>query len=265
MPFYGASIAMQYLELYRVCYIGGRPGSGKTSLAFRMAYELYKRGFVRYIISNCRSVWSEPLERVVLRDGKFVDACIVLDEAGLFMQSGKDADKFLAFLRKLNVVLIMPSVSKPAAKVQAVTVQRLFNYQVAGLPLWSYRMDLMSGRIEESTSFYWLHPSEIFGVYDTGGFPADDAQIAEYQNKWTLQAAATYGYKAPTRSGVFQVAAASPETAGGLPATDDQQAGVLLGEIVGELRGVAQAIEEGTQEQSSAISILAKAGRKRRK
>ena len=69
-----AQLAMGYLRLYRVAFIEGRYGGGKTSLAFRMAHDLLRSGQYRYLLSNVKSVWTDALDTVVPRDGYFLDA-----------------------------------------------------------------------------------------------------------------------------------------------------------------------------------------------
>ncbi len=59
------------LNQYRVAWMGGGYGTGKTLLCFELAYELVLSGRYRYILSNCNSVWTDNPEIVKVRDDIF--------------------------------------------------------------------------------------------------------------------------------------------------------------------------------------------------
>lgn len=176
----GGNVVVGMLQTFRVAWIAGRYGGGKTALAYRLAYELLDSGFVRYLLSNCRSVWSDTPADVVLRDGRYLDTVVVLDEGGLFLRTSRDADDFLAFLRKLNVVLIVPSVKPPAPAIRMLSIQRLVNLQALGLPAWIYEASVEYGRQRDRVRFVWWRPSEIYGIYDTSDVPVDDCGIGDF-------------------------------------------------------------------------------------
>ncbi len=171
---------VELTKMYRVLWIQGRYGGGKTALAFRLAYELLNSGFSRYLISNCRSVWSDSMDDVTVRDGAYLDACIILDEGGLFLRTGKDTEDFLAFMRKFNIVLLIPSVRPPSRSVCQLSVQRVLNLRKLALPAWLYRCNLRYENIRENYWFLWWWPSEIFGIYDTRDVPVDDAGVSDW-------------------------------------------------------------------------------------
>lgn len=168
------------VKTFRIVHFSGRYGSGKTALAYRLAYELLESGFSRYLLSNCNDVWREDTADVVLRDGRFLDCCVILDEAGLFMENSRQAKQFVAFMRKMNVVLLLPSVDPPPGRVRFLQVQRQFNLMALGIPLWLYTARLNTGMAREKYGFGWWRPAEIFGVYDTGDFVSDDDELGEF-------------------------------------------------------------------------------------
>jgi len=204
---------------YRVLTIGGRFGGGKSALAHMIAYWLLERGHVRYLISNVRSVWRDNPEKIEMRGGKLVDAVVILDEAGIFLETGRDAKKFLAYLRKMNIILIMPTVLEPSKTVQFLTAQRTMTYNPMGVPLWWYRMNLRYGSQKESYGFGWWKPHEIFGIYDTSGAPEDDGGLDYYVKQWTkeLQTATGTKVKVPEyqRSALFESALSGGNDIGG--------------------------------------------------
>jgi hypothetical protein len=171
---------MYLLTRQRMMWGEGRLGGGKTSFAFRMAYELVKREHVRYIVSNVDSVWNTPLEKVEPR-GQYLDTVVVLDEAGLMVRNQRDADEIAVFLRKLNVIVLMPSVQAPARATRALTALRTHNLMSLGLPFWRYRGVLLAGSqrdMFQKEIFLWYKPTEIFGLYDTESMPFDDDGIS---------------------------------------------------------------------------------------
>ena len=114
MPLINAGPIMYLLRGFRVGYIGGRYAGGKTALAYRLAYELLEHHGFRYVLSNCEDVWSDDPAGVVCRPNArgtpiLMDAVIILDEAGLVIEGASQAKRFNAFLRKFNVILLLPS------------------------------------------------------------------------------------------------------------------------------------------------------------
>lgn len=176
-------MALGYIRNFRVVHISGRYGGGKTSLAYRIAYELVMKYKFRYILSNVPSVWRDNPADVVLRDGNYMDAVLILDEGGLFLKNSSDTEALLAFMRKLNIVLIVPSVTDPAARLTFLQIERTLNLRSWGLPAWIYTMR-WRGRFQQTKDWFaWVNPHEIYGVYDTVDFAADDGGLTD----WTVQ------------------------------------------------------------------------------
>jgi len=184
MSLVSADVFLGLVRLYRLLWISGRYGGGKTALAYRIAYDLLQSGFVRYVVSNTDSVWSSKFEDVVPRYDErgmpILDTCVILDEGGLFLKTTKDADEYMSFLRKLNVILLMPSVTPVSSRLRSLNVMREFNARRIGLPIWMYKYTLSQGVIRESERFYWFNPQEIYGIYDTFATPVDDTGISDW-------------------------------------------------------------------------------------
>lgn len=172
------------LNQFRVAWLMGSYGGGKTLMAFQLAYELYLTGRYRYILSNCNSAWTDSPANVILRDGSFVDAICILDEAGLFMRMSADADQFLLGLRKLNITILCPSVLPPSSRIKTLQVQRIINGNAFGFPLWIYQYRLSLGTEREKFNFGLWKPSNTFGIYDTLDYPVDDLYLSEWFEYW---------------------------------------------------------------------------------
>lgn len=157
----------------RVAVYSGRYGSGKTALAVHDALRLVRMNAARYIYTNL-DLSNFEIEREE-REFNAVDLCdavILLDEAWLYLAldvSAKELKRFLAFLRKQNLYLLLPSVLPLQRYVEraAVRVRRFYSFSWLGLPAWLYRWELGRGRDVIRGYWWWFNYSAIFGEYDT--------------------------------------------------------------------------------------------------
>lgn len=185
MPLLGADGVMGMIRNFRVVWIGGRYGGGKSALAHEIAANLLESGVVKYLVSNVRSVWRDDPSKVQMVDGVLVNAVVILDEGGMFLQSGRDVDAYLAFMRKMNIILIIPSVHPPPMRVRFLTITRFMTLTAVGLPAWLYSLTLQYAGVKEQMRFLWWKPSLIYGIYDTTGAPVDDGGLDEYLKEWS--------------------------------------------------------------------------------
>ncbi len=264
MPLIQGSPVLHMLNQFRVAWVMGGYGSGKTSGAIYIAHELYKTGKYRYILGNFNSVWTDSPEKVILRDGAFVDAVVILDEGGLFMRLSRDADSFLLGLRKLNITILVPSVLPPAQRIKGLQFQRILNLQAFGLPMWVYENRLYIGSEKERSIYGWWNPGEVFGVYDTMDYPVDDCYLGLWFDYWMSTARSSRpkwvtwgpppGYDENGRIG---------ETGKRNRRSTGQDSGVA------ELRGIIEEVYESQEGLSESVSLStfggSNQGRKRRR
>lgn len=200
MGLINAETFVNLVEVYRIIWIKGRFGGGKSALAYRIAYELVKKGFCKHILSNIQDVWSSSFEDIQFDENDLLSTVIIADEGGLFLRYGRDVEEFLTLLRKLNIVLLIPSVLPPSQRVRFFSVQRVMNLNRVGLPMWVYRWTLNYGGEIEKEFFVWYQPSEIFGVFDTKSPPVDDAGISEWLVTKKDEVRKRLGYQAKRRN-----------------------------------------------------------------
>lgn len=178
---------LRYCELFRVVWLAGRYGGGKTSLAVYLAGQLERSGAVRCLAANF--ALKGPWREVGVYDG-FDDliedregCAVVFDEAWSELGIGatpQAVKKYLAFLRKRQSVLLMPSVIPLARTVRVLQVTRLFNGFSLGLPVWLYRYVVDVGsRKPERSNFWWWYPQRVWGEYDSKEVPGDTWRVYE--------------------------------------------------------------------------------------
>lgn len=268
MPLHFAESILFNAVSFRVVHLWGRFGGGKTALAHYLAYQLMLRFKFRYILSNIVSVWRDDPADVFLADGKTVDAVLILDEAGVFMKSATETEQWLSALRKLNIVILCPSFQPPSRTARMLVLQRVFDARIIGLPFWWYKWTLDMGALNENGNFYWRNPQEIFGIFDTEGYPTEADELLGYVQKWVAEAQINMGYASAPDTRTDQSAAAGkpPEEAVGLSAgaaSDAPKATrYTTPAYVADVSRVADDIEAAAIKAEKALSL--RRGRSRR-
>lgn len=205
MPFSSNfDLALSMIDGVKMVSLHGFVGSGKTALAFAIAQHLVEKYGYRYIFSNVKSVWNDNPLDVVLSEGRYVDAVLILDEGGLFIKNHKAAEEWLAGMRKINCCILIPSVVKLPSLLQTVEIRRIANKQRLGIPSLTYQVTLDIGdktyRQDDVLTFDWFRPSEIWGVYDTYGFPSTDDGLMGHIDKWIANITEQDGYHDTAKS-----------------------------------------------------------------
>lgn len=174
---------LKALEGFRVVTIMGRYGSHKTALAFWLAYELYRAKLIERVVSNCRSIWNEDLGEFHPPDPYKIKTAIILDEGGLYLKTSRSSEEYTAFLRKMDVYLLIPSVKLPARDLQTVSIQMVYTLMGLGVPLIIYRSMINTGAYRDVTYFAWWRPSSTYGIYNTRSSPVDGSAISHWLAK----------------------------------------------------------------------------------
>lgn len=179
---------IRYLTLFRTLWISGRYGGGKTALSVWLALELVKQGYASSIVTNTELLFASPVD--VLRADQIhdmQDCAVILDEAWLLLPMGASSGKvqeWLAYLRKNNQHVILPSVLPLARQVSNFVIERSFNGMGIGLPFWLYTYQLRSASIGKSKPdtgrFMWYKPSRSFGLYDHRARPGDKYYVYSF-------------------------------------------------------------------------------------
>lgn len=158
----------------RTLYISGFLGGGKTMLAFFLAAYAEANGWTDRTVSNIPSPISVTAEDIPDIRGSGV----ILDEAWQFLSARSEAVSYGAALRKLGVLLLMPSVFPPSAVLSAFSAQRFLNGYIFGIPVWGYKYYLNYKSFKDKGTFWLVNPHLMAGWYDTEAYPAEDYGIS---------------------------------------------------------------------------------------
>lgn len=154
-------------------YIGGRPGGGKTHLAYVLGCWLLVNNYVDGVISNIPMNIRKPVKVPVFRQA------IILDESWIYLSDRGSVFRYAGFVRKDEDYLILPAVYPVHRLLMRFTVERVFNAFSIGLPAWVYgwRLDRLS--VKEKGHFIVYHPELCFGCFDTKAKPRTDGGIVK--------------------------------------------------------------------------------------
>lgn len=183
MPFMGGQVAFATVHGWRMVWMPGAYGKGKTLLAVGM-YALYfrKRGY--RLVSNLQTIWTEPdIWKVDMdADGK-LKAFILVDEGGQFFKDSDDLEDMLRNPRKMDYILCFASFHPPARMAQILQVQPIWDYRSAGIPYIRYQWRAKIGQFKTQGQFGWAFFQEMFGTYSSSSPAGTPGQI----RKWIIQ------------------------------------------------------------------------------
>jgi len=171
--FLGGQIFWDVFTAFRVCWVRGRYGGGKSSLAVIMAARLLAESRVEQVVSNM------PLTFSVSPSVPLLKSAIVLDESWIFIETRKDVLDYAAFVRKYDHYLLLPSVFPIHNRLSFFFVQRVFNGYSVGIPCWFYRWGIRDKDVKEYGYFGLWHPKAVYNHYPTKYTAGDDGGISD--------------------------------------------------------------------------------------
>lgn len=160
--------------MYRVCHIGGYLGQGKTALAVYLADWLLRHGYADQVLSNTPlttgRIVAEYEDWKSAVCGRFQNTVILYDESWIELGVGasqKTILSYMAYLRKDNSYLLLPSTHELTRGVCLLNVERCLNGLLFGLPLWRYEFWLGPRKPRKDLQKYsWWRPKSVFSLYD---------------------------------------------------------------------------------------------------
>lgn len=186
--FIGADIFIHSLHTFRNVWMQGRYGGGKTLLSVALADYFHKKwGYTTF--SNLAVYGDHVIDEPVYCEGDDVlctERCkdfpklhsfIIYDEAWMSLGSGaspKQVRSYLAYLRKVDVIMVSCSVMDLSRNSYFLWVQRKYNFGTVGLPLWVYEWGLPRKTSKVSGGHFGLWwPQQYYNTYETDAQPDD--------------------------------------------------------------------------------------------
>lgn len=162
---------LQAVKMYRILYLSGYMGSGKTLLSMAIAIEFWKRRWVDNVYSNL--VLEGDFDQGI--PNKIRSACVIYDEAWQELDSrdfrGSTAQRWSAYLRKRNIYLLLPSVHPVDTRMRTLQVQRKLK---VGNLFWMYAWVVDDGFSKINGWFILFDPIYFGNAYDHKEEPSYD-------------------------------------------------------------------------------------------
>jgi len=248
---------MNSVAKIRTLYISGFLGGGKTMLAYFLAAYAMAHGWVDKIVSNIPSPLSVTAEDIE----SINNSGVILDEAWQFMSERSEAVPYGAALRKLGVLLLMPSVFPPSAVLSAFSCQRFINGYTFGVPVWGYNYFMNYKSFRDKGTFWFVNPHLMAGWYDTEAYPAEDYGIARKLDTAVevlkVQTAQKLGKARKKNVSEVLANASNNQTAGLVQAKTEAQPGTIRIDTTA-LEGVGERIDDASQRMADAVARLKK-------
>jgi hypothetical protein len=169
-------LGQAFLDIFvftQTLYIGGRPGGGKTLLAYLLGSWLLTNGYVDGVISNIPMNIKSPVVVPVRRQA------IILDESWIYLSDRASVFRYAGFVRKDEDYLLLPAVYPVHRLLMRFTCERVFNAFSVGIPGWVYQWRLDRLSMKEKGHFIVFHPELAFGGFDTKAKPRNDGGIVK--------------------------------------------------------------------------------------
>jgi len=178
MPLVNVDPFLELFLLFRVCWIRGTLGGGKTLLAVALAEHLLKLAMVDGVVTNFPTVLPSALGD---EDGTLIRRAVIFDEAWTHLDSRDslvNPREYGAYARKIGSYWIIPSVHSIDKRLRSIIVWRSGRFTLPFLPeFWVYRYKLELEYDQCESFFILTSPKRYFGMYDTSYIPTSDGGI----------------------------------------------------------------------------------------
>lgn len=185
--------AFELLRQYRVAWLSGRFGAGKTVNSVIMADYLASRYGYR-VYANFPLVFADDLPVRYDRRKRVIRAVLIFDEAGLevFTKLNMLAERMLAYLRKLDVIILLPSFIPPSKRMSFLQYHPVLNFTSAGLPISVYGWRVNLANFRSSGTYIVTWPQQYYRMYDS--YVAQDSDMTQAMYQSLLDIITEYAY-----------------------------------------------------------------------
>jgi hypothetical protein len=192
MSFVGGQVAFATLHGYRMVWLPGAFGNGKTLCAVGMYAQYFRpRGY--RLVSNLQTVWTESdLKQVNMDENGKLKTFILIDEGGQYFEDADDIKDVMRNPRKMDYILCFASFVPPAKIAQIFQIQPTWSYRSAGIPFIHYEWSAKIGHYKNKGHFGWWFFQEMYGTYSSSSPAGSPASIRrwlvgqnnEYRRRW---------------------------------------------------------------------------------
>ena len=192
--FIAAQVAFATLHGYRMVWLPGAFGNGKTLCAVGMYAQYFRpRGY--RLVSNLQTIWTESdLQSVCIdADGK-LKVFVLIDEGGQYFEDADDIKDVMRNPRKMDYVLCFASFMPPARLAQIFQIQPTWSYRSAGIPYIHYEWSAKVGHYKNKGHFGWWFFQEMFGTYSSSSPAGSPATIRRWLVEQNLEYRRRWGY-----------------------------------------------------------------------
>lgn len=167
---------LEYISLFRVVWIRGRLGFGKTALATLLAKIMLEDGLVDGVVTNYPTVL--PVSIRGPDDGTLINKVQIWDEAwqDLDSRTSMTNDRSVgAYLRRWGCYFIAPSVHPIDRRLRAVEIAPSHKNLFTGKTIWEFRVN--DGSKEGFTGTFSVDIKQAYGLYSTSYIPVSDCGL----------------------------------------------------------------------------------------
>lgn len=153
-------------EESRLVSIAGHLGAGKTLLAMVLAEHFLRRGY--RLVTNSRSVWSDPWDDIKPDETGGYKSVVLLDEGGIYIRTMKSVSALAQFARKIDTYIIIACKREPHEELTGLVIEPRYNaWRNWRIPIWIWRWTNRAAKVWYSGTIIEIGRSGYYGTYST--------------------------------------------------------------------------------------------------
>jgi hypothetical protein len=180
-------LLLSYLQMFRVVWIKGRVGFGKTALSVYLAKALLDAQLVDGVISNFPTILPAHIHD---DDGTLFNRVVLFDEAWQFVDNRTSISNergYGAFSRKYGCIFLLPSVQPVDKRLRQITIQPLYRNIFTGVTTWEFVVDDSEKEAAKSRGRFSFDTKLAYGLYSTEYIPINDGGIMRRFNQTFIE------------------------------------------------------------------------------
>jgi hypothetical protein len=168
---------LEYFQMFRVCSLRGRLGSGKTAFAVLIAKALLEKGLADGVISNFPTILPPHIHK---DDGTLFNRVRIFDEAWTNYDArtsmSNDVSAISAYMRKWGCYTIMPSVFALDKRLRAIELRHEHRNIITQMDTWRWTVQDDEKPI---VGFVTIDKRKAYGLFATSYIPTNDCGMQD--------------------------------------------------------------------------------------